>query len=124
MDAAKKPKMGSKAQGNVARQSRTERAGILRDAGLIAAANRVEHYEIATYGSARDFAQKLGLSNAATLFQETLDEEKETDEKLTELAEQINSQGSEEGEEEDADAEAEIDAADQNRSRKKPRRVA
>jgi ferritin-like metal-binding protein YciE len=58
----------------------------LRDAGLIAAANRVEHYEIAAYGSARTFAQTLGLTAAATLLAQTLQEEKMADQKLTEIA--------------------------------------
>jgi ferritin-like metal-binding protein YciE len=57
------------------------------DAGLIAAAQRVEHYEIASYGTARTYAQALGLSEAASLLEETLEEEKATDRKLTELAE-------------------------------------
>lgn len=95
------------------------------DAGIIGAAQRVEHYEIAAYGTARALAQVLGEDEHVSLLTETLDEEKETDEKLTELAEQINSQGSEEEEgDADTEAEAETDAADQNRSRKKPRRVA
>jgi ferritin-like metal-binding protein YciE len=64
----------------------------VRDAGLIAAANRVEHYEIAAYGSARDFAKKLGLGKVATLLQETLDEEKEADALLTRLAAKINAE--------------------------------
>jgi len=62
---------------------------LLRDAGLIAAANRVEHYEIAAYGSARTFAQTLGLDQAASLLQATLAEEKEADAKLTSLAESM-----------------------------------
>jgi len=61
----------------------------LRDAGLIAAANRVEHYEIAAYGSARTFAQTLGLGQAAALLEQTLQEEKAADHKLTQLAEQM-----------------------------------
>jgi ferritin-like metal-binding protein YciE len=61
--------------------------GYVRDAGLIAAAQRVEHYEIAGYGSARTFARLLGHNDAAALLQETLQEEKLTDSKLTELAE-------------------------------------
>ena len=59
----------------------------VKDAGLIACAQRVEHYEIAGYGVARTFAQLLGHSQAAELLQSTLDEEKETDCRLTELAE-------------------------------------
>jgi len=60
------------------------------DAGLIAAAQRVEHYEIAGYGCARTYAQLLGLKEVASSLQQTLNEEKETDQKLTELAESIN----------------------------------
>jgi ferritin-like metal-binding protein YciE len=61
--------------------------GTVRDAGLISAAQRVEHYEMAGYGSARTFAQLLGHDDAAGLLEQTLDEEKETDERLTEIAE-------------------------------------
>jgi len=57
------------------------------DAALIAAAQRVEHYEIAVYGSLRTFALALGHEDQAELLQETLDEEEETDERLSELAE-------------------------------------
>lgn len=60
----------------------------VRDAALIAAAQRVEHYEIAGYGCVRTFAQRLGKPEAARLLQETLDEEAATDKKLTQLAEQ------------------------------------
>lgn len=56
------------------------------DAGLIAAAQKVEHYEIASYGTARTWAEQLGFDKAVRLLQATLDEEKETDEKLTQLA--------------------------------------
>ncbi len=59
----------------------------VRDAALIAAAQRVEHYEIAAYGCARTFAEAIGLSEAASLLQDSLDEEIAADEKLTELAE-------------------------------------
>ncbi len=59
----------------------------VRDAGLIGAAQRVEHYEIAGYGTARCLAETLGHDDVAKLLQETLEEERETDEKLTELAE-------------------------------------
>jgi ferritin-like metal-binding protein YciE len=77
--------------------------GSLMDAALIGAAQRVEHYEIAAYGTVCAFAKELGESDQATLLNETLDEEKETDEKLTELAEEINTEangeeGAEEGE--------------------------
>jgi ferritin-like metal-binding protein YciE len=63
-----------------------EGADAVKDAALIGAAQRVEHYEIAGYGTARSLAELLGNEEAMTLLQETLDEEKETDEKLTELA--------------------------------------
>jgi ferritin-like metal-binding protein YciE len=59
----------------------------VKDAAIIAAAQRVEHYEIAGYGTARTFAQHLGLENVVELLQATLDEEKETDVALTMLAE-------------------------------------
>ena len=56
------------------------------DAGLIAAAQKVEHYEIAGYGTLRTYAEQLGEDEAAQLLQQTLDEEGETDKKLTKLA--------------------------------------
>jgi ferritin-like metal-binding protein YciE len=56
------------------------------DAALIGAAQRVEHYEIAAYGTARDHAEKLGMYPAAQLLQQTLDEEGAADKKLTEIA--------------------------------------
>ena len=62
------------------------------DAGLIAAAQHVEHYEIAGYGCVRTYAELLGFSNATKLLKQTLDEEKQTDAKLTSLAEEINVQ--------------------------------
>lgn len=59
------------------------------DAGLIGAAQRVEHYEIAAYGTARTHADVLGYSKAAKLLQQTLDEEGAADKKLTQIAESI-----------------------------------
>jgi ferritin-like metal-binding protein YciE len=59
------------------------------DAGLIGAAQKVEHYEIAAYGTARAHANLLGLNKSARLLQQTLDEEGNTDKKLTQLAESI-----------------------------------
>jgi ferritin-like metal-binding protein YciE len=59
----------------------------VRDAGLISAAQRVEHYEIAGYGCARTYANAIGDKKGAKLLQTTLDEEGATDKKLTELAE-------------------------------------
>ena len=63
--------------------------GNVRDAGIISAAQRVEHYEIAAYGSARTFAQTLGHSQAVELLEQTLQEEKTADHKLTQLAQQM-----------------------------------
>jgi ferritin-like metal-binding protein YciE len=60
------------------------------DAALIGAAQRVEHYEIAAYGTARAFAELLGESEQASLLADTLQEEEQTDEKLTELSVEIN----------------------------------
>jgi ferritin-like metal-binding protein YciE len=62
------------------------------DAGLISAAQRVEHYEIAAYGTVKTYAELLGMSKAAKLLDETLKEEKDTDQKLTGLAGKINVQ--------------------------------
>lgn len=63
-------------------------AGPVRDAGLIGAAQKVEHYEIATYGTLSALATKLGYKEAAQLLNETLQEEKDTDDKLTAIAQQ------------------------------------
>lgn len=72
------------------------------DAGLIAAAQKVEHYEIAAYGTLRTWAEMLGHTEAAELFQTTLDEEAEADETLTQLAEsRINAQANSGGADED-----------------------
>jgi ferritin-like metal-binding protein YciE len=62
---------------------------VILDAGIIVAAQKVEHYEIASYGSVRTFAHLLGKDDAANLLQSTLDEESKTDEILTRLAENI-----------------------------------
>ncbi len=61
----------------------------VRDAALIAAAQRVEHYEMAGYGTARSFAKRLGHEDAASLLQKTLDEEVAADRKLTGIAEKV-----------------------------------
>jgi ferritin-like metal-binding protein YciE len=83
------------------------------DAALIGAAQRVEHYEIAAYGTVCAFAEELGESEQASLLNETLEEEKETDEKLTNLAKEINSQAYQAGQE-----------GQDTRDKKKPKRVA
>lgn len=66
--------------------------GELRDAALIGAAQRVEHYEMAGYGTARTFAEVLGLSEVQRLLQETLDQEGEANKLLTELSKKLNRQ--------------------------------
>lgn len=71
----------------------------VRDAGMLAAAQAVEHYEITRYGTLKSWAQKLGMSEAAKLLDATLKEEKTTDMKLTDLAEsEINVEADAEGE--------------------------
>src|ERR1700742_5232597 len=64
--------------------------GVIRDAALIAAAQRVEHYEMAGYGAARDFAKLLGMSEVASLLDETLAEEKAADKTLSGVARLVN----------------------------------
>ncbi len=67
-----------------------ESEGDVRDAAMISAAQKVEHYEMAGYGSARAWAQQLGQAEIADLLQQTLSEEGETDHKLSQLAGKIN----------------------------------
>ena len=62
----------------------------MRDAGMIAGAQRVEHYEISAYGTVRTYAQLLGRAEWARLLQQTLTEEKDTDQILNGIAERIN----------------------------------
>ena len=77
----------------------TEKGTSTRDVGLILSAQKVEHYEIATYGGLAQLATTLGLEDVADLLRQTLDEEKQTDEKLTEIAESdVNYQAAEEQE--------------------------
>lgn len=78
----------------------TEEGTATRDVGLILAAQKVEHYEIATYGGLTQLAKTLGMTDVAKILEETLNEEKETDELLTEIAE--NSVNYESAEEEEA----------------------
>ena len=76
----------------------------VRDAAMIAAAQKVEHYEMAAYGCLRTWAELLGEDEAVRLFQTTLDEEGETDKKLTALAQSLNVEAMEgEGEDEDGE---------------------
>jgi ferritin-like metal-binding protein YciE len=73
-----------------------------RDALMIAAAQKVEHYEIASYGTIRTWANLLGKSEVASLLEETLEEEKETDQRLTSIAEShVNVEAANEGGEEE-----------------------
>ena len=60
--------------------------GVMRDAAIISAAQKVEHYEIASYGTLRAFAETLGLDDIAALLEQTLKEEKNADETLTQVA--------------------------------------
>jgi ferritin-like metal-binding protein YciE len=71
--------------------------GSVKDAALISAAQRVEHYEIAAYGCVHRWAQELGENEAAAILEKTLNEEKETDAKLTQLAQQINASANSQG---------------------------
>jgi len=74
--------------------------GVVRDAGIIAASQKIEHYEIATYGTLRQFAETLGFTEAASLLELTLDEEKGADKLLTEVAvNAVNIEAAEEDEE-------------------------
>jgi ferritin-like metal-binding protein YciE len=74
------------------------------DAGLIGAARRVEHYEIAAYSAVCEFAKVLGQTKHASLLEKTLAEEKQTDEKLAALATDITTKANEEGSEEQGDS--------------------
>lgn len=87
--------------------------GGLKDAALISAAQRVEHYEIAAYGCVRTWAKELGEEEAAELLGKTLNEEKETDAKLTELAEKVNQA---------AKSEVTSSVEDEDRQKTEPRR--
>jgi ferritin-like metal-binding protein YciE len=69
--------------------------GVVRDAGIISAAQKVEHYEIASYGTLCAFAKTLGEDEVVSLLQQTLNEEKEADQTLTEIAESSINVGAE-----------------------------
>jgi ferritin-like metal-binding protein YciE len=87
-----------------------EYEGELLDAALIGAAQRVEHYEMAGYGTVIAFAKELGESEHADLLNQTLEEEKATDERLTGLSGDINAQANQAGEPELKDAEEKLGA--------------
>jgi ferritin-like metal-binding protein YciE len=79
----------------------TEDGSMTRDVGIIMAAQKVEHYEIATYGGLLQLAKTMGLDEVADILGQTLQEEKETDQTLTEIAENdVNWEAEQEGEEE------------------------
>jgi len=92
--------------------------GSVMDAALIGAAQRVEHYEIAGYGTVRSMAETLGESNHVSLLEKTLEEEKETDEKLTDLAEQINTQANVSGNQRQNEQQEEASSRDKKKSRR------
>ena len=94
------------------------------DAAIIGAAQRVEHYEIAAYGTVRDFAEILGENEHVSLLEQTLEEEKQTDQKLTELAQDINPQAAQGEEGEENEEEAQTTGSRKNRSSSKSRRAA
>lgn len=95
-----------------------------RDALMIAAAQKVEHYEIAAYGTMRTWATLLGKTEVAELFEETLDEEKETDQKLTQIAESSVNEEAAEGDEETTAAGARNRRETQARGRSNARAAA
>jgi ferritin-like metal-binding protein YciE len=92
----------------------------VKDAALIAAAQKVEHYEMASYGCLRTWAELLGNKEVAELLQETLDEEGEADKKLTQIAEALNIEA-DSGDDEDGDMadEDEGEATSARRARRK-----
>ncbi len=92
----------------------------LMDAALISAAQRVEHYEIAAYGTVRTYAELLGEDEAVTLLEQTLEEEKETDQKLSDLASDINVKAIGDASEKDSSSE-ESDEEEPTPIRKKAR---
>jgi ferritin-like metal-binding protein YciE len=96
----------------------------VKDAAIIAAAQRVEHYEMAGYGTARTFARLLGFEEAAGMLEQTLEEEKQADETLSDLAEEVNVEALEAGEKGSDEEQAE--SRDTSRAKKgtKARRAA
>ncbi len=84
----------------------SEASDEMKDLAIIGAAQRVEHYEIAAYGTVRTFAERLGNQDVVDLLQETLDEEKEADDKLTDISQTLleGVSGSEEADEESTGA--------------------
>ena len=99
---------------------------LFKDAAIIGAAQRVEHYEIAAYGVVRELAERLGNQQAADLLEETLNEEKEADEKLNEIAAALYEeyeQDSDEAMQEDNEEEEEAPMRMQKQGREKMRKA-
>ena len=96
-------------EGEEALEHKKQSAGPALDAAIIIACQKVEHYEISTYGSVRTLAEELGFAEAVELLQESLDEESEANEKLTEIAQEVNAAAAE-GAEEDEESEDEEEA--------------
>lgn len=110
------PARGKKCEGMEGIISEGEQAieeweGAVLDAALIGSAQKAEHYEIATYGTLATFAEVLDLQDAKDLLGQTLEEEKEADEKLTTIAGQINPEAEQEEEEGEEAEEGEMAAA-------------
>lgn len=94
----------------------TESDTMTRDAGIIMAAQKVEHYEIATYGSLVQLAKTLGMNDAAQILHQTLEDEKQADEKLTEIAEwSVNQAAAQEAGEESEDDEENEDSEEKEK---------
>jgi ferritin-like metal-binding protein YciE len=98
--------------------------GEVMDAAIIGAAQRVEHYEIAGYGTVRDFAKILGEDEHVSLLEQTLDEEKQADKNLTELAVEINPLAAGNAGEEEVEQGENIESRANQRNAAKSRRVA
>jgi len=99
----------------------------VKDAAIIGAAQRVEHYEMAGYGTVKAFAELLGEDDHVSLLEQTLEEEKAADQKLSDLAEEINQEaigGEEAGEDEEGEEVGEAVASKPARGNSKSKRVA
>ena len=94
----------------------TENGTMTRDAGIIMAAQKVEHYEIATYGTLVVFAKTLGMNDAADILVETLKEEKDTDDILTGIAEGSINQSAQQEEDEETEDEDTDEETEENES--------
>jgi ferritin-like metal-binding protein YciE len=100
-----KPCKGMKGLLEEGSEALQEEEGTLRDLAIIAGAQRVEHYEISAYGTVRTLAEHLGLDKAVELLQQTDDEEKQTDETLTNIASSLYESKGQEEEKEEGDNE-------------------